>query len=300
MHFPDDFYKILLENIGDGVYFTDKNRKILYWNKAAVELTGFKKRETLGLYCKDNILRHVDEDGNELCLDKCPLDWTIKNGLPNKEEIYLHHKNGESIPVAVYCAPIFNTKNEVIGAVEIFRNNSYVKSLKERIKNLEEAALLDNLTKLSNRRFLELTITTKIMEIKRYNRSYGIIFVDIDNFKTINDTYGHSIGDRVLFMVASTLRNNVRFYDIVGRWGGDEFVIVVELKNDDDLKNILTKIINLLKNSYLSIDDKTIQTTLSIGATIIDPNDTLESVINRADKLMYECKKEGKNKFKIG
>ncbi|MCX7991877.1 MAG: sensor domain-containing diguanylate cyclase [Proteobacteria bacterium] len=300
MIFPEGFYKILLENINDGVYFTDKYRKILYWNKCAVELTGFSKREVLGRYCKDNLLRHIDDSGKELCTDSCPLDWAIKSGIPQEAEVYLHHKNGQRVPVSVYCAPIFNIKNEVIGAVEIFRDISYVKSLQERVKHLEEAVLLDELTRLSNRRFLELTISTKLLETKRYNRSYGVIFIDIDNFKFINDTYGHNVGDRVLLMVASTLRNNVRFYDTVGRWGGDEFVLVVELKTEEDLKNITFKINNLIQNSFIMIENEKVQATLSIGATIIYDNDSVASVVDRADKFMYESKRKGKNNITFG
>ncbi|MCX7991185.1 MAG: sensor domain-containing diguanylate cyclase [Proteobacteria bacterium] len=300
MQLPDGLYRVLLENINDGVYFTDVNRKILYWNKGAEELTGYKKDEIIGRYCHDNILKHIDEQGKELCTNSCPLDWTIRTGTPHRAEIYLHHKDGHRVPITVYCAPIFNSKNEIVGAVEIFRDNSYVKSLRERIKHLEEAALLDELTKLSNRRFLELTILTKILETRRYNRSYGVIFVDVDNFKSINDTYGHSVGDKILMMVASTLRSNVRFYDTVGRWGGDEFVLVVELKGEDDLNNITQKIQNLVQKSYITIGDKKIQTTLSIGATTIAIKDSIESVISRADKLMYLSKNKGKNNITIG
>lgn len=300
MKLPEGFYRVLLDNIKDGVYFTDKNRKILYWNKGAEELTGYKKEEIIGKRCQDNILKHIDDKNKELCIDSCPLDWTIKTGTPHKAEIYFHHKDGHRVPASVYCTPIFNNKNEIVGAVEIFRDNTYVKSLRDRIKYLEEAALLDELTKLSNRRFLELTILTKILETRRYNRSYGVIFVDVDNFKSINDTYGHSIGDKVLMMVASTLRSNVRFYDVVGRWGGDEFVLVVELKNQEDLKNIAQKIQNLVEQSYIDFKSKKIQTTLSIGATTIALKDTIETVIARADNLMYESKKRGKNNITIG
>lgn len=300
MELPQALYKVILDKIKDGVYFTDKNRKILYWNKGAEELTGYKKEDIIGKYCYDNILKHIDENGKELCLKDCPLAWTIKTGTPHQAEVYFHHKDGHRVPAIIYCAPIFNNKNELVGAVEIFRDNSYVKSLRERIIQLEQAALLDDLTKLSNRRFLELIIMTKILETKRYHRSYGVIFIDVDNFKMINDTFGHNIGDRVLMMVASTLRSNVRFYDTVGRWGGDEFVLVIELKDEEDLKNITYKLRNLVEKSFLTIDDKKIQTTLSIGATTIKEKDTIESVINRADSLMYESKKRGKNNITIG
>lgn len=299
MKLPDGLFRVILENISDAVYFTDKERRILYWNRAAEEITGFKSEEVVGRRCSDNILQHIDEKGNKLCLSGCPLSYAMKYDAPTKAKVFLHHKNGQRIPVLVKANPIKNIKGEIVGAVEVFFDNSYVESLNEQIANLKEAAMLDELTKLSNRRFVELSIQAKILETQRYNRKYALLFIDLDNFKDINDTYGHAVGDKVLKMIATTLRGSVRYFDIVGRLGGDEFVIIVELKSKDDLQRLAEKLINLIRASYIAEKGEKIHINASIGGYIISAGDTIETALNKADMLMYESKKKGKGVFTI-
>lgn len=295
MKLPDSLFKVILENINDAVYFVNKERRILYWNKAAENLTGFKSEDVVGKFCHDNILRHVDAEGNELCLKACPLSYAMKYDSPTKAKVFFHHKDGHRVPVVVMTTPIKNIKGEIVGAAELFFDNSYVESLHERIKSLGEVALLDSLTQLSNRRYIEINLKAKILEISRYNRSYGLLFIDLDNFKDVNDTYGHNVGDKVLKMVAATLRNNVRYFDIVGRWAGDEFVIIVEIKSLDNLKEIGRKILNLVRESYFIYEGQRVGVNVSIGAYLISPDDTVETAIENADKIMYKSKSSGKN-----
>ena len=300
MKLPEGVYKVLLDNISDAVYFTDRHRRILYWNHAAEELTGFKSIEVVGKRCSDNILQHVDEKGNFLCLSACPLSYAMKYDAPTKAKVYFHHKDGHRVPVIVKANPIKNAKGEIVGAVEVFHDNSYEEALKERLANLEEVAMLDELTKLSNRRFVEISLQAKIFETQRYNRLYGILYLDLDNFKEINDTYGHIVGDNVLKMIASTIRNNVRYFDIVGRLGGDEFIVIAEVKSKENLRELGNKLLALIKESYLMIDNQIkIRVKASMGGHIVTPDDTVESAINKADKLMYESKKKRKGELTL-
>lgn len=294
MKLPDGLFRVILENISDAVYFTDRERRILYWNHAAEKLTGFKSEEVIGKRCSDNILQHIDDKGNKLCLSACPLSYAMKYDAPTKAKVFLHHKDGHRVPVIVRANPIKNAKDEIVGAVEVFFDNSYVETLTEQLANLKETAMLDELTRLSNRRFIELSLQAKILEAQRYNRLYGILFIDLDDFKNINDTYGHAVGDNILKMVATTLRNNVRYFDVVGRLGGDEFVVIAEIKSKDKLKVLANKLLTLIKESYIISKSVKLFTNASIGGYVISPSDTLETALNKADMLMYESKKKGK------
>lgn len=300
MKLPEGIYKVLLDNIADAVYFVDKDRRILYWNRSAEELTGFKAAEIIGKKCSDNILQHVDEKGNILCLSACPLTYAMKYDAPTKAKVFFHHKDGHRVPVIVMATPIKNVQGNIVGAVEVFRDNSYEEAMKERFKDLEELSMLDELTNLSNRRFVEVSLQAKILETQRYNRLYGILYLDLDDFKEINDTYGHIVGDRVLKMVAGTLRNNVRYFDIVGRLGGDEFVVIAEIKSRANLIEVGNKLLSLIRQSYIVLNDKvTIRINASMGGYIISPDDTVETAINKADKLMYESKRKRKGELTI-
>ncbi len=136
----DSFYKELIEKISDGIYFVDKDRKILYWNKSSERITGFPREEVLGRHCFDNILRHINDEGKELCKEDCPLVHSIKNKRVETAEVYLHRKDSVRVPVSVSASPIYNDEGEPVGTVEIFRENTELIATRGRLKELEEKA----------------------------------------------------------------------------------------------------------------------------------------------------------------
>ncbi|OHC00319.1 MAG: diguanylate cyclase [Planctomycetes bacterium RIFCSPLOWO2_12_FULL_39_13] len=294
-----DFYKNVLEHLHEGVYFVNLDRKILYWNKAAEEITGYSQSEVLGKRCSDNI-NHVDDSGFQLCMTECPLSKTLSD-LTSLEEtnIYIRHKNGHRIPVLVRTMLVRDISGQAVGAVEIFSDNSPKLAITQRIKELEKMALLDPLTELANRRYIESNIQTKLDEMRRYGRPFGILFMDIDRFKNINDFYGHEIGDKVLIMVSNTLIKNVRASDIVGRWGGEEFIAIIPNINEEQLYFTANKLRVLVEQSGFSLDSGVVQVTVSIGATLAQPKDTAETLLERADKLLYYSKANGRNRVSI-
>lgn len=294
MDVESNFYKELLDNLYDGVYFVDRNRRITYWNQGAERLTGYSKDEVLGKFCSDNILMHVNEDGVVLCQELCPLAETMMDGQIREEEFYLHHKDGYRLPVLVRVTPI-KKDGQIIGAVKIFSDNSSKVSAIERIDALKRAIYCDQLTGLANRTFIEITLTANIQEMMDYNYSFGLIFLDVDKFKTVNDTYGHNVGDEVLKMIAKTLLNGFRPIDIIGRWAGDEFVIVIANINREKMKEQTKKILSLVQQSSLTRGSNIIKVTVSVGATLACPEDSIEELISRADQLMYQSKKAGGN-----
>lgn len=113
----------------------------------------------------------------------------------------------------------------------------------------------------------------------------------------MNDNYGHAIGDRVLKMVAATLMQNVRSYEFVGRWGGEEFLVIIKNNSVAHLKAIGERLRNLLEKSWLAFDQNVIRVTASLGATMIHPEDTVESLVQRADRLLYQGKESGRNRL---
>ncbi len=300
MSLEKDSYERIVENLHDGLYFVDQNRIITYWNKAAELISGFAAEEVLGKPCSDNILTHVDSEGNSLCSEMCPLAATIADGINRETEIYMHHKNGHRIPVSVRVSTLTDKDDNVIGGIELFTDISNRATNELRVKELEKMALLDNLTQLANRNYIEREIQSRFEEKKRFNVPFGVLFMDIDHFKQFNDTYGHDVGDDVLKFVANTFVSNARPFDLYGRWGGEEFLGIIRNINDHDLKNIGNRVRNLVENSYISHNDKKLQVTISVGATLVSESDTMESIIKRADKLLYKSKAAGRNCLTMG
>lgn len=291
----NEFYKELLDNIYDGVYFVDVNRIINFWNKGAERLSGYKASEIIGSSCMDNILLHIGSDGNKLCKTRCPLAKVIVDGSVYEADVYLHHKDGQRVPVSVHASPIKEENGRIIGAVEIFRDNSSRLMDMKLIEDLKKAALLDPLTGIPNRRYIEMKMHSCLEELKRHNIIFGIFFADVDHFKQINDTYGHIVGDDILKMVANTLKGNVRTSDLVGRLGGEEFVGVISHIDEEKLKQLGNKLRMLVENCFLDKGNTPIKVTVTLGITLGKPDDTMESIIGRADQLLYKGKESGRN-----
>lgn len=290
------FYKSLLDNLYDGVYFVDLERNITYWNSGAEAITGYKASQVIGHSCKDNILNHCTENGVELCLAACPLVRSIKSGQHQEAEVYLHHADGHRVPVLVRTSPIHDEKGVIIGAVEIFSDNSRLFSARKRIRHLEETVALDPLTGIGNRRMADNKLKAALSQFQQQRLPFGILLFDIDLFKRVNDTFGHDVGDQVLRMVAKTLSLNLRASDIPIRWGGEEFLALIDDVDKDSLQAAAEKIRVLIERSHLSLEDgREARVTVSVGATLARYEDSLETLLQRADSLMYACKQAGRN-----
>ena len=290
-------FKRLVDSLQDGVYFVNKNRVIQYWNAAAEKITGFSAQEVLGRRCSENILNHVDSEGKRMCENNCPLADAIANGTHQEADIFLHHKDGHRVPVSVQLNPVFDSGGNIVGGVELFSDISGQEVTQLRIDELEKLALLDPLTGLANRRFIEMELENRLREQERYGWIFGLLLMDLDGFKQINDDFGHLAGDSVLKAVALTIAKNARPFDLFGRWGGDEFIGLLKNVDAKMVYDIGRRLRLLIKESYILAEDKEIAVTVSIGGTIARSDDNRERLINRADKLMYKSKKGGRNRF---
>jgi diguanylate cyclase (GGDEF)-like protein/PAS domain S-box-containing protein len=288
-------YKGLLDSVYDGIYLLDRNRHIIYWNDGAERLMGFKQSEVLGKTCADKILAHVNDQGEDICRKDCPVTKTIADGNVRELEVFLNHKEGHRVPVQMRVVPLRDANRQIIGAAEILSGNLPTFSLKRRIDFLQKQSLLDPLTNVDNRRALEMKLRSRIDSLKRYGMQFGLLFIDVDHFKDINDRYGHDIGDRVLKMIARTLANSLRPFDTIGRWGGEEFVAIIENIDDTTLSMIAERCRFLVEQSRLPKQFGGVNATVSIGAVISQPADDMETIVREADRLMYRSKKLGRN-----
>ena len=295
----DKHYMDMLEYLYEGVYFVDNNRTITYWNKGAEKITGYTAAEVENRKCYENILNHKDECNNSLCHNGCPLHATIGDGNQREARVYLQHKKGHRVPVTVRTMPIYNEKNEISGAIEIFIDDKNEAKILSNLEQYRKEASEDSLTGLSNRRYIKSIIESKIVDFHELSIPFGVAFIDIDFFKKVNDDYGHDVGDEILKLVANTLEANLRRHDAVGRWGGEEFIAICTDVDAEELGIITEKLRFLVEASKLRLYENELHVTISIGATVSKPGDTVESIVKRADELMYQSKITGKNKSTI-
>ncbi len=290
-------YGWLLDAMFDGAYCVDRSRKILYWNTAAEALTGYSREEVQGMNCAADLLHHVDGEGVNLCRGLCPLARTMLVGKAHQTDIFLHHKDGHRIPVTVRCSPLRDAAGHITGAIEIFNDASMLEMLRQRVTELEALAFLDPLTQLANRRYLDIFFKQSLDEWQRYQFPFGLILLDIDHFKRVNDTHGHGMGDQVLRMVGQTLAHSCRSFDVVGRWGGEEFLVITRHIDTDLLASLTERLRALVGASYLTLPSgEKLSVTISAGATLSRADDTPESLLDRADGYLYQSKAGGRNR----
>ena len=300
---PDDaaFYREILDNLHDGVYFVDRERVVTYWNRGAQRISGYSSEEMLGHSCSDHLLNHVTADGEPLCQTQCPLAACMEDGEAREAEVFLHHANGHRVPVLVRGAPLQDASGTIVGAVETFSGNAAVWAARAEVRELRDKTQRDAVTGVASRGYMEGRLRAVVAEYEGREPCAGLIFADVDHFKGFNDAYGHEVGDRVLQMVASTLEANVRREDVVGRWGGEEFVILLrETRSHDGLAGLAEKLRALVAASRLDVDGRSLSVSISSGATLLRASDSPGSLVRRADQLMYESKAAGRDRTTVG
>ena len=296
----EQFYVTLLDQIADGVYFVDTNRVITYWNGGAERITGYSAAEVVGHSCSEGILRHVNDSGKQLCLQGCPLLGVMLDGKQRTANVYLHHKNGHRVPVRVQGHALRDDNGVITGSVEVFSRrhiNQYDIHEQDGI-----ADGLDPVTGLPPRRIGERQLAALLPDSadaqtsEQSDESVGVLFLDVDHFKSVNDNYGHRVGDDVLRVVGQSLANGLSSGDLPVRWGGEEFLAVMPAADQQSVAATAERVRMLVENSWLDFGDQTVRVTASLGATLSQPGETISDVIDRADHLMYRSKHAGRNR----
>lgn len=288
-------YRAILDEMSEGVYFVDLERTITYWNPGAERITGYTAAEVMGRSCADGILRHVTESGHQLCISGCPLAAVMKDGRTRTANVFLHHKEGHRVPVQVKGQAIRDESGEIIGSVELFSARASTRFADQQERNRADDALVDALTGIGNRRYGELHLESMMAAVRAGVTSLGVLFLDVDRFKPVNDTYGHRVGDAVLRMVGQDIANGLRAGDHPVRWGGEEFVVLMPGANDTSLDRAAERLRMLIEHSWFEHGDDQVRVTVSIGAVLAEPVETAADVIDRADRLMYSSKQAGRN-----
>jgi len=285
--------QVTLKAIGDGVITTDINGNIEYLNPTAETLTGWKTTEARGLplltvfHIVNEITGGITEDPVAKCL---ALGRVV--GLAN--HTVLIAKEGRKFPIEDSAAPIQDRAGNVVGAVLVFHD---VTNKKEMVDRLNFLATHDMLTDLPNRFFF----TQQLKRVLKTNRkTFAIFFIDIDRFKFVNDSYGHRIGDRLLKRVANRMKSQLGEEDILCRYGGDEFAILINSSVEyEKIIGMAFKIVTRCADRF-SINGYELYISLSMGIAIYPENgEDANSLVKHADIAMYSAKKNGGNKFHI-
>ncbi len=282
---------IVFENTTEGIIITDESGKIISVNSAFTNITGYTFDEII--YQNPRILKSGKHDKEFYSNLWHELE---KNGSW-KGEIWNRKKSGEIYPEWLNLSVAKDSNGKVLNYVALFSDITKIKNSTAKIDYL---AHHDPLTNLPNRLLLNARLNKSIEKCNDLSQRLAIFFIDIDNFKIINDSYGHSIGDKIINLVAQRLQKNVRKNDTISRIGGDEFIIVIEdILEKKNIEKIAKKILNDFIEP-IKLEEYLFDTTISMGISIF-PNNGLngEDLIKHADTAMYSAKNAGRNQYQF-
>jgi diguanylate cyclase (GGDEF)-like protein len=289
----------VLDQVHDAVVWLDKDRKVVYWNKAAELISGRESASTLGRACFEEPALFVDFGGVNVCHDKCPVAMTLKDGAPRSLEVYLQHKQGFRTPASLRIIPVLKEDGEIIGAVEAFSGTAPKITLPLGLPELEKMGLIEPETGIPSKQYLDMTLATRLEEFQKYGLSFGLIYADIDGYGKILEKHGRFNASKIVRTVARTLHKNIRFFDIVGRWSTEEFLIILLNIDEGRLDIVANKLRLLVAESYITTETGTLNATVSMGASLVLRYDTVESLIKRSEQLMMHSKWLGKNRVSM-
>ncbi len=266
----------------DAVVVTDLQGTIIDWNKGSEALYGYSKKQAIGQPV--NML-HVAEDTVKITSE---VISTVEEKGKWTGEIRMLHKSGHIGWIESMCVPIYDEDGQMLGALGINRDITKRKNETEQLRHL---AHYDQLTNIPNRYLLLDRLAHLITQAKRNEHRFALLFIDIDKFKNFNDNNGHTFGDHVLIEVALRLKNSIRDSDTLARFGGDEFIILLENISDKKAATIMTKTLEKALQKEFIVDDENIAIHCSIGIAMFpDDGTTAEKLIMTADKAMYLTK----------
>jgi diguanylate cyclase (GGDEF)-like protein/PAS domain S-box-containing protein len=287
--------QLILSSASEGIFGVDVEGRINFINPAATTLLGYTEEELLG-QDSHRMLHHSHIDGSHYAVEDCPMHLCLHSGITIRDrESTLWHRDGTPLPLECSHTPIVED-GRIIGAVTTLRD---IRDRKRYLEQLERHSNYDELTDLPNRNLLYDRLNHNIEVCRRSGMNIAVLTLNLDRFKSINDTLGRAAGDQVLREVAQRLGRQVRKMDTLARLEGDEFVLVVEVATAEQSSAFAQPILKALANPF-HVAEREFFLSGSIGiATFPKDGDNGEELLRNADAAMYKAKTKGGNRFQF-
>ncbi|WP_438970670.1 EAL domain-containing protein [Methylophaga sp.] len=281
----------VFNNASEGIMITDKQNRVVSINNAVTEITGYTEEELLGEPPK-----HM-ASGHQSKIFYQEMWSTINKSGRWRGEIWNRKKNGDIYAERLTISAIKDEQGEVVNYLSLFADITEIKNTESMLQRM---AHYDALTHLPNRTLLSERLELALIQAQRNQTLFAVCFIDLDDFKPINDLYGHDVGDKLLIEVANRLNQVVRGGDTVARMGGDEFVLLItDIHDTDELVPVLNRI-NEKVVENITIDTHTLSVSASVGVAIYPlDNVDADTLLRHADLSMYEAKQAGRNGYHI-
>jgi diguanylate cyclase (GGDEF)-like protein len=279
----------------DAVLFLDANMQIMLWNRGMERLTGIVSANTYQKIYDPQIIQMRDERGYDITELDCPISFALKSRVQSMRRMIIHGRNKNDVSVNVHTIPVVDSDGTLFGAAVLMHDASGEVSLEEQCQDWQARATRDQLTQLANRAEFDREIEKLVKEHIDRGLPCSLIITDIDRFKSVNDNYGHQVGDEVLVSFAQTLKSVCPSSFIVARYGGEEFVILCATTDCATAARLADEI----RRTWSQIPQPGMggkSVTSSFGVTELQNGDTPDIILRRADRALYMAKEAGRNK----
>ena len=285
----------ILQSINDGVIVVDRHGNVLDINPAARSILGLAPRQQTTTQWNKAFCNFAADGKTQIDHEELPLVKACRGHKFSNQAVAYQVPNQADTILSINGQGLYDSSNTLIGGVITFRD---ITDIMRKTIELEKRAQYDDLTLLPNRRLFTQQLEKAIGRSQRKNRPLAVLFIDLDRFKSVNDTLGHDIGDELLRQVADRLNKNLRIGDFSGRWGGDEFIVCLEdFGEQRNAAAAAQKLVLVLSEKY-DVSGSEVYTTPSIGIAIYpDSGEQADRLIKAADLAMYQAKKRGGGRF---
>lgn len=280
-----EMYRTILEGLPIGLYFVDRDRRILFWNDAAQEITGYLRQDVVGRHCRDNILMHCDAKNNTLCGTACPLLETMNDGAPREAELFLRHQAGHRVAVWVRAAPLRDRKGSIIGAIESFKEPGTRAHSDRRQEALSDRALLEERRGHGDRGVAGSRLTESLLLFREHQVPFSVLLFELDDLDEFQSTYGLAAAETILQVVARSLGSNLRATDFLGSWNVRQFLAILPgcTTGADSTGRRLGRLAGL---SCIRWWGDPISVGIAWGSATAQPGDTKDLILQRAQSAL--------------
>lgn len=287
----DELFRIL-NDLPFGCYILSPGQMVLFWNREASRLIGYAPEEVIGKRCAQLPFSCSFVSGEAIPAPSCPAIVACRSKQVNTMKMFMRKKNGDNLLIRNTMIPLKGENGDVSEMMSLFIPVTEDPYDEDIMRDIYEVATRDSVTCLPGRKYMESYISEELERYKRTGHPFAVMYADVDHFHDVNNLYGHSAGDDLLKEFGLSLHTYGRRTDRFCRWGGDEFVGVLQLKSEEDIGGLSRRFLQLSKNTEIVADGRRISCMASIGITVVREDDDLESVIARADKYMFLAKEE--------
>jgi diguanylate cyclase (GGDEF)-like protein/PAS domain S-box-containing protein len=291
-----EIFRSILENLPTGVYLVDRNRKILFWNNGAEEITGYLRQDVVGRFLRDHLLTVDSEVKTDPESDSAdPLSIAFRDGKSSSIEVSILHKEGYRVPIVLRTIPIRNVKSAVIGAAECFERNFSAFERSRRQVAVAELGSLDLVTGVPNRAYMEAHLHESLKSFQADQTRFGILVMETDRMDHFRTSCGPGVVAAIHRVVAQTVANSLRPTDMIGCWSEHRFVILLAECKESMVGKVADRIRKMVAKSEIEWWGDKFPLTASFGGAECKGGDTLELLMERAEKSLAESVVAGGN-----